>query len=446
MRRVSGSVLGLILWAALPVMVIAEADPYKLYASLNSRIVSTERPSAVSEPAQIFEQAEVLLSLQRRIKGDPNDHEAALLHGLVRFKSGELQSAINELEALIKRAPNFHLAHLILGDLYQARLKSVSVVGASAQLMKLSDDRELQYLRKESDARLNAFVDTLPQGRLPRSLIHLAPSIGSAILVDKSSHRLYLYRWDEHRTRPHLVRNFYVSTGKLEGNKQIRGDLKTPEGVYFITRHIPDAQLPEKYGIGAYPMNYPNELDRRLGKTGYGIWLHGTERQFYSRPPLDSEGCVVLPNIDLSLVEEYLQPGRTPIIVTEKIEWMDEQQWSGLHDGIMQAIENWRKDWESGDVERYLAHYADDFWSKKENLASWQKRKRRIASSKIYQRVKVSELSLFAYPKGAAGGSGMVVANFEQRYESNNYQSVSRKRLYLTQNGGQWQVLYEGMQ
>lgn len=146
-------------------------------------------------------------------------------------------------------------------------------------------------------------------------------------------------------------------------------------------------------------MNYPNELDRRLGKTGYGIWLHGTERKYYSRPPLDSEGCVVLPNIDLSKVDDYLQPGKTPVIVTENVEWLDEQQWSGLHDGIMQAIETWRSDWESGDVDRYLSHYADDFWSKRENLSSWQKRKRRIATSKKYQRVELNELSLFAIPK-----------------------------------------------
>lgn len=445
MSRVIRSILWLLL-LSLSTVTFAETNPYELYASLSSRIISTEELSFVREPVPEFDQAEVLLSLQRRVEEDPDDYEAALLHGLIQFKLGNLQGAIKELESLAQRAPKFHLVHLILGDFYQSRLKPISMVGASEQLIKLSDDKRLKLLRKEADARLNAFIDTLPRGRLPRSLIHLDPSLGSAILVDKTSHRLYLYRWDERRARPYLVRNFYVSTGQLEGNKQISGDLKTPEGVYFITRHIPDAQLPEEYGVGAFPMNYPNELDRRLGKTGYGIWLHGTERKFYSRPPLDSEGCVVLPNLDLTMVEDYLRPGKTPIIVTEKIEWMDEQQWGGLHDGIVQAIERWRKDWESGDVERYLANYADDFWSKKENLASWQKRKRRIASSKKYQRVRVSELSLFAYPKGAAGGSEMVVANFEQRYESNNYQSVSRKRLYLTQNSGKWQVLYEGEQ
>ena len=413
------------------------------------QIVVEERgdlSTTLQQDDKLFDKDKVLASLELRLQQDSDDHEAALLHGLVKFKLGDLQSALIELEQLAERAPKFHLVHLILGDLYQVRLKRISSVGASPKLMQLSDEGNLNHLRKEADARLNAFIETFSSRRLPRALLQLDASVENAILVDKSAHRLYLYRWDEHSAKPYLVRSFYVSTGKLEGNKQSSGDLKTPEGVYFITRHIPDDQLPEKYGIGAFPMNYPNELDRRLGKTGYGIWLHGTEREFYSRPPLDSEGCVVLPNIDLSKVDDYLKPGKSPVIVTEKIEWLDEQQWSGLHDGTMQAIEKWRSDWESGDVDLYLAHYADGFWSKSEDLSSWQKRKRRIATSKKYQRVQVSELSLFAYPKGAAGGSELVVANFEQRYESNNYQSVSRKRLYLTQNSGQWQVLYEGEQ
>ncbi|MDH3354021.1 MAG: L,D-transpeptidase family protein [Chromatiales bacterium] len=411
-----------------------------------SHITHGESEPSRQPDAQPIDSDKVLASLELRLQQDANDYEAALLHGLVRFKQGDLSGAIEELEQLSERAPKFYLAHLLLGDLYQMRLKSVSKIEISAKLIKLADSGSLQHLRNEADARLNAFIDTIPNGRLPRALLHLDPSVGNAILVDKSAHRLYLYRWDEHSAKPYLVRDFYVSTGKLSGNKQFSGDFKTPEGVYFITRHIPDEQLPEKYGIGAFPMNYPNELDRHLGKTGYGIWLHGTESNFYSRPPLDSEGCVVLPNIDLSRVDDYLQPGKSPVIVTEKIEWMNGKQWSSLHDGIMQAIEKWRSDWESGDVDRYLAHYADGFWSNRENLSSWQKRKRRIATSKKYQRVKVSELSLFAYPKGAAGGSEMVVANFEQRYESNNYQSVSQKRLYLTQDSGQWRVLYEGEQ
>jgi murein L,D-transpeptidase YafK len=242
------------------------------------------------------------------------------------------------------------------------------------------------------------------------------------------------------------VQDFYVSTGKARGNKSLSGDLRTPEGVYFITRHIPGEQLPDLYGVGAYPMNYPNEWDSRLGKTGYGIWLHGTEAAYYSRPPLDSEGCVVLPNIDLDAVAAYLHPGVTPIIVSDRVEWLERDAYLALREEVWGALEAWRTDWQSGDVERYLSHYDAQFWSGGHNLKSWQRRKRQVAQGKAWQRVALSGLSLFAYPRTAGNGREMMVVNLQQQYDSNNYQSEMKKRLYLVKADTGWRVLYEGGQ
>ncbi len=390
-----------------------------------------------------------LADLDARLERDPEDLEACLLKGLLRFKGGDLDGALEELQGLTRRAPKFHLAHLIQGDLMLARSHTISDIGEGALLADPEAAAELARLRTEADTRLNAYLasfDAGPrQGLLPRALLLLGGPVETALLVDKSSHRLYLYRRGEEGV-PELVRDYYVSTGKLEGDKQIRGDLRTPEGVYFITRHIPDEQLPDKYGIGAWPMNYPNEWDRRLGKTGDGIWLHGTERVYYSRPPLDSEGCVVLPNLDLSRVSQYLRPGTTPIIVTERAEWLQPEAWQAQRRELLKAVEGWREDWAGGDVEAYLSHYDSGFWSGKHNLKSWSERKRRIAKFKKYQRVELSELSLYIYPEADAEGRMMAVANFRQRYDSNNFQSDMHKRLYLSRADDGWRVLYEGRQ
>jgi hypothetical protein len=40
----------------------------------------------------------------------------------------------------------------------------------------------------------------------------------------------------------------------------------------------------------------------------------------------------------------------------------------------------------------------------------------------------------------------MVVANFRQQYDSNNFQSEMDKRLYLVKEQGSWRILYEGAQ
>lgn len=386
-----------------------------------------------------------LARLEERLAYYPEDYEASLLKGLILFRSGRLDEARAELAGLTRRAPKFHLAHLVQGDLLLAQTQTVTDIGATPLLAGLQAEEEaLAQLRAEAEVRLRAYLDALPQDRLPRALLTLGEEVQTAIVVDKENHRLYIYERRGDGEPPRLVRDYYVSTGRANGNKVLRGDLRTPEGVYFITSHIPSSALPDKYGSGAFPLNYPNELDRRLGKTGDGIWLHGTETAFYSRPPLDSEGCVVLPNIDLDQAAAFIRPGVTPLVITARVEWVDEAAWRRERQELLDALRMWVEDWTSGDVERYLSHYAADFWSPGFDLKKWQARKRAVASGKSFQQVDLSNLSLFAYPQSASNGRDMVVASFRQHYRSNNFNSDMGKRLYLTREDGRWRVLYEG--
>lgn len=420
--------------------------PLAIYAVQQGGDDATIQPAdalqEIGSRQQLFEQA--LQRLEQRVQTSPVDYEARLLLALLRFKSGDLEGALSGMRELTEREPKFHLAHLIEGDMLLAQARVMSDIGSAPVLGDggaASD--EISHLRDEAEARLRAYLDTLPQGRLPRSLLSLDERIETALVVDKAGHRLYVYRRGADG-EPQLLHDYYVSTGKLDGNKLSSGDLRTPEGVYFITSHIPDEKLPDLYGIGAYPMNYPNEWDRHQGKTGYGIWLHGTENAFYSRPPLDSEGCVVLPNLDLQKVEQYLRPGITPIIVADRVQWMEQAAWVALRNEVAQAIEQWRSDWSEAGVEEYLQHYADDFWAGGEDLAAWKAHKRRVAAGKQWQKVDISALSFFAYPQKASREREMVVAQFHQRYDSNNYQSEMEKTLYLVKEAGRWQVLHEG--
>lgn len=413
---------------------------------------AVQQGSTVSAPAPalkeiggqsaLYQQAQQ--RLRERLQRYPQDHEASLLLALIEFKSGSLEEALSEIASLLQREPKFHLAHLIQGDMLLAQTRVVSDIGSNALLADNKKQKgELSLLRQEAEARLAAYLETLPQGRLPRALLSLDDEVNYALLVDKHSHRLYVYQREADGT-PRLVQDFYVSTGKANGNKQLSGDLRTPEGVYFITHHIPGEKLPDLYGIGAYPMDYPNEWDKHLGKTGYGIWLHGTESAYYSRPPLDSEGCVVLPNIDLSAVAKYLHPGTTPIVVSDRVDWLGRDAYLTLQGEVKGAVEKWRADWQSGDVESYLAHYDEKFWADGHNKQSWQARKRRVAAGKEWQEIDLSDISLFAYPRAAGNGREMMVVNLKQDYRSNNYNSEMGKRLYLVKAGESWRVLYEG--
>jgi murein L,D-transpeptidase YafK len=330
-----------------------------------------------------------------------------------------------------------------------SRFEATTDIGSNGLLSQDQESTEklqeqLTALRQEVRLRILANIEPESSNKVPLQLLDLSKHVRTALVVDKSLHRIYVFQRDSVDSPARLVHDFYVSTGRKQGNKKAEGDLRTPEGVYFITSWIPDNELPEKYGIGAFPTNYPNALDRKLGKTGDGIWLHGTDRLFYSRPPLDSEGCVVLSNLDLGKIRHLITPGQTPMIITDRIQWVEEQQWKNVRTQVLGSIEQWRKDWESLDVDRYLSHYASNFWSGRFNLNKWRQYKSRIARQKTYQKIALSDMSLFYYPQRASAGKPMVVASFVQNYQSNNYQGEVRKRLYLGKEADGWRILYEG--
>lgn len=388
----------------------------------------------------------VLARLTDRLSRLPADPEARLVHSVLRFRNGDRQGALAELDRLVRDEPDFNLAWLVRGDLRLAALEPVADVGRSP-LSRLFLDPEtrarLEHLREEARLRLAGIGFDGWRGRLPDAILALGESVDNALLVDKRLHRLFVYGRDADG-RLRMRADYYVSTGKLEGDKRKVGDLRTPEGVYFITAHIPPEKLPDRYGIGAFPVNYPNELDRRLGKTGYGIWLHGTESRYYSRPPRDSEGCMVLTNRDLAHLQEELAPGQTPVVISPGVEWLTPAEWRTRRREVLAAIEAWRRDWESLDLERYLAHYADDFWTRGFDLSGWQRRKRQVFAGKTFQTIRLEDLTLLAYPRRNPEDPAVVVARFTQDYRSNNYQSRMRKRLYLKQVNGAWKIWYEG--
>ena len=391
-----------------------------------------------------------LKKLETRLRSYPKDYEADLLKAILYFRAGKLELALTELDELIKKVPDFQLAYLLKGDLLLSRYSDTNNLGQTtllASIIKRLDNgkkTQLNFLREEAQLRLRALLNNNKTKVWPRQILALGESVKKALLIDKSANRLYVYTRLKSGELVEEVNDYYITTGKLVGDKVEKGDLRTPEGVYFVTSWISPNKLPDKYGVGAFPVNYPNELDKHKGKTGYGIWLHGTDKGSYSRPPRDSEGCVVLTNIDLSSLKNEIKPGITPVIITNKVEWIDYAAWQHERQGILHAIEKWRLDWESMNVNKYLSHYGESFWSATHNLKSWSARKRLLAKNKTYQSVNLSNLSILVYPENLEDKRKIAVVRLQQNYKSNNFKSEMYKRLYLTKNDSDWKILYEG--
>ncbi len=112
------------------------------------------------------------------------------------------------------------------------------------------------------------------------------------------------------------VNKIYPSIhGKIEGEKYAEGDLKTPEGVYFVTTKIRSKLDFEKYGSGAYVLNYPNPIDKIKQKTGHGIWIHSKGLPIEGQR---TEGCVAVDLDDFAELSEFL-PSGTPVVLAENL-------------------------------------------------------------------------------------------------------------------------------
>lgn len=365
----------------------------------------------------------------------PRSYEALLARSLLEIRQNRLDEALRDIEALLRLNPAFKLAHLIRGDLLLARAHPISNLGNVAN----THQERVSGLREEARVRLQNYLTQPPTDQVPAYLLQMPPEQRHAIVVDTQKSRLYLFQNQNGSAR--YVADYYISSGKNGAEKLKEGDQKTPIGVYFVTSSLPRSQLSDFYGSGAFPISYPNEWDKKQGRNGYGIWLHGTPSDTYSRPPRSSNGCVVLTNPDLNALSGMLQIGVTPVIISEDIEWSTENRLRSEREALQQAMESWRRDWESLDTRRYLRHYSRNFSTPGEgNYETWAARKHQVNSGKTSIRVKLSGVSIFRYP----GKNDLVTVTFEQDYRSNNLNNRMRKRQYWQQENGEWKIVYEG--
>lgn len=374
----------------------------------------------------------VLLALNAH--ASPDRADARLRRVLESIGQGRLATALEEVDSLIARHPNFRLAHLVRGDLLLARARPIAGFGNTGH----AANGRLDELRIEAAVRLRAYSDRPASHLVPRYLLLFDQVQRHAIVVDSSRARIYVY--ENASGTPRLVEDFYTTLGKLGVAKDREGDKKTPLGVYHVVSQIPGSRLPDLYGWGAFPIDYPNEWDRMRGRTGYGIWLHGVPSDTYARAPLASDGCIALANPDMAELANRVQVGATPVIIAERVEWMAPEALRAERDTFMRELRAWIADWQSLDPERYLQHYSRAFRSGGMDLAAWQTHKRRVNSVKSWIKVSLANVSVFRNPGTL---EGLVTVTFDQDYRSSNLAQKTRKRQYWIEEGGRWRIAYE---
>jgi murein L,D-transpeptidase YafK len=126
------------------------------------------------------------------------------------------------------------------------------------------------------------------------------------IIVNKSARQLILMHHGE------VLREYEMELGFApEGDKQVEGDGRTPEGSYIIDRRNPNSEFYLSIGI-----SYPNEEDiaeaEALGESpGGDIFIHGTPNPF-RRGDDWTAGCIAISNREMREVYSMVRLG-TPI-------------------------------------------------------------------------------------------------------------------------------------
>ncbi len=305
------------------------------------------------------------------------------------LSQGERTQALSLAAALVQRFPNFQLGHLLHADLLSAGLAQPVPVGGDEAAEPASPwRRRLGELQQEWQLRI-AHSPTGPwQQGVPQGVLYLDPVWHRHLLVvDVRRARMYVLanRTPDTVSLPppqlQMRMNAYVSVGVQGAGKRVEGDGRTPLGVYFVQRQLHAAALPDLYGVGALPLNYPNAVDAMLQRTGSGIWLHGSPSAQYARAPQASDGCVVLSNTDMAPLLRLESVHMTPVLIAPEVTWHAGPVDVAGRDDAMSRLNGWSLA-RRGDELALRGFYSAQFQRERQGLDIWWPKLRQVHAPK----------------------------------------------------------------
>ncbi|MCV2354432.1 L,D-transpeptidase family protein [Paucibacter sp. B2R-40] len=436
-----------VLLASLGLVAVLGAVGYvfaKVDFKAGSPALNFPLPTSDSSPTQAMSKSS---PAQRLLQTDIDGQtpEGQLILAYQHLARGDEAQAFSTAEQLVKRQPDFALAQLLHGDLLLARsgLAGAAALGPEATASAANGAAaaaaagSIEGLRAEAKLRLAALVERPPQNALPRQLLNLSPAVRHAVVVDTSHARLYLFENGSDGLK--LLRDSYVSIGKLGTGKLQEGDQRTPLGIYHVGVRRDEAAA--RYGAAALPLNYPSEYDRLLGRGGSSIWLHGERAGNYARGPQSTDGCIVLSNDEMRALADVVAARETPVVIVENIDWVDRKLAvkSPLDTGFERAYQAWQQARLSQDATSLRGFYetglergSDSAAARLDaNLAHMAKQELPVQS--------LERLSLLPWPDQPS------VKIVTYRELSPNGGAPKLKRQYWREKDGHWTIFFDGL-
>lgn len=258
-------------------------------------------------------------------------------------------------------------------------------------------------------------------------------SYSNILTCDKSDSKLTLYIKDNNESY-RLQREYNAYTGKIEGDKLREGDLKTPVGIYDLTKKI--SKLDSFYGPLAFVTSYPNIYDKYRGKNGSGIWIHGLpteqERDEYTK------GCIAIDNKSIECLDKNIDIKKTLLIINSEKE--NKEVSKNVFASILSELYRWRYSWIYNNVDTYLNYYSPDF-IRYDGMSynRFLKYKKRIFKKLEKKEIIFNDVNIFPYPNT----QNIYKISFREQYSSKSFEFIGNKVLIVKFDNNKFKIIAE---
>jgi murein L,D-transpeptidase YafK len=237
-----------------------------------------------------------------------------------------------------------------------------------------------------------------------------------------------------------VIKTFHTTVGKVKGDKEEEGDLKTPEGVYTFKARLTPPSLKPKFGAMAFYINYPNPFDEMAGRTGFDIMLHSTNEPDRLKQDFDSQGCVVVNNDEIKDLASYIRLTLTPILIFADL--TPDYMKPSADPKLEVFFRDWIRNWEARDVESYITHYHSGFKSGAMNKTAWKAYKSNLNTRYADISIGPENVQYYRHPKYSVV---MFIQNYRSKLKRGawGFRSRGTKILYVAEEDGHPKIVAE---
>jgi murein L,D-transpeptidase YafK/ketosteroid isomerase-like protein len=283
---------------------------------------------------------------------------------------------------------------------------------------------------------------------IPGSLIAMETNraVDYLLLVEKETQTLFVYAYDGQFRE---LKRFRCSTGENLGSKKQSGDRKTPEGVYFFNNRFTKRDLTPIYGTRAFPIDYPNYMDRFAGKNGSAIWVHGTNKKLKDR---DTNGCVAMINEDIDALDKYIDLHHTPIIIQKRIQYVNPGESEPVRVSLIQFLRTLENLLMYGDAKAFFSHYnyisdyIPKWWDKWSQLRSDVKSLYPEAVIQLLHPIILKHDRIYVVLVDQIVSSGSIYQKTSMQKIKPRAYMAGKKKLFIVRYKEQWRIVGEEYQ